>query len=84
MRVPLHFEHQEMERSRCGLLGMWICMSEFHALVSYESTHLRSRVANSLLSLILKTHKVNDALLLSTILSTDLRSLRRRGYNGEI
>lgn len=27
-------------------------------------------------------HKINDSLLFMTILSTDLRALRRRGYNG--
>lgn len=32
--------------------------------------------------LIFESAKVNDALLFMTILSTDLRALRRRGYNG--
>ncbi|KZS96620.1 hypothetical protein SISNIDRAFT_450322, partial [Sistotremastrum niveocremeum HHB9708] len=38
-------------------------------------------VSNTLLASIFRSHKVNDALLFSTILSTDLRALRRRGYN---
>ena len=39
-------------------------------------------VATSLCRLLFDKYKVNDALLFMTILSTDLRSLRRRGYNG--
>lgn len=39
-------------------------------------------VATSLCRLLFDTYKVNDALLFMTILSTDLRALRRRGYNG--
>jgi len=42
----------------------------------------RSRVANSLCRVLFKQPKVNDSLLFMTILSTDLRSLRRRGFNG--
>lgn len=34
--------------------------------------------------LIFDAPKTNDALLLMTILSTDLRSLKRRGYNGKL
>ena len=40
-------------------------------------------VATSLCRLLFDTYKVNDALLFMTILSTDLRALRRRGYNGD-
>ena len=40
-------------------------------------------VATSLCRLLFETYKVNDALLFMTILSTDLRALRRRGYNGD-
>lgn len=40
-------------------------------------------VATSLCRLLFNTYKVNDALLFMTILSTDLRALRRRGYNGD-
>jgi hypothetical protein len=40
-------------------------------------------VATSLCRLLFDTNKVNDALLFMTILSTDLRALRRRGYNGD-
>lgn len=39
-------------------------------------------VATSLCRLLFDTYRVNDALLFMTILSTDLRALRRRGYNG--
>ncbi|KAG8883551.1 hypothetical protein FRB97_006398 [Tulasnella sp. 331] len=38
-------------------------------------------VAHSICKLLLKNHKVNDSLLFMTILSTDLRALRRRGFN---
>ena len=42
-----------------------------------------SRVATSLNRLVFDSPKANDALLFMTILSTDLRSLKRRGYNGK-
>ena len=41
-----------------------------------------SRVSTSLCRFIFESVKVNDALLFMTILSTDLKSLKRRGYNG--
>lgn len=41
-----------------------------------------SRVSTSLCRFIFEAHKVNDALLFMTILSTDLKALKRRGYNG--
>lgn len=40
-------------------------------------------VAASLLRLILDAHKVNDVFLFAMILSTDLYTLQRRGYNGD-
>ena len=40
------------------------------------------RVAISLCRVLFDTPRANDALLFMTILSTDLRALRRRGYNG--
>ena len=40
------------------------------------------RVSISLCRFIFESHKVNDALLFMTILSTDLKALKRRGYNG--
>jgi hypothetical protein len=43
---------------------------------------LASRVSTSLCRLIFESPKVNDALLFMTILSTDLKALKRRGYNG--
>ena len=39
------------------------------------------RVSTSLCRFIFESPKVNDALLFMTILSTDLKALRRRGYN---
>ncbi|KAG6373975.1 hypothetical protein JVT61DRAFT_6145 [Boletus reticuloceps] len=39
-------------------------------------------VATSLCRLLFEKAKVNDTLLFMTILSTDLKALRRRGYNG--
>lgn len=48
----------------------------------WGSVNWRSRVANSLCRVLFKQPKVNDSLLFMTILSTDLRSLRRRGFNG--
>jgi hypothetical protein len=41
-----------------------------------------SRVSTSLCRFIFEAPKVNDALLFMTILSTDLKALKRRGYNG--
>jgi hypothetical protein len=41
-----------------------------------------SRVSISLCRFIFESPKVNDALLFMTILSTDLKALKRRGYNG--
>jgi hypothetical protein len=43
-----------------------------------------TRVATSLCRLLFETVKVNDTLLFMTILSTDLKALKRRGYNGTI
>ncbi|KAG8709370.1 hypothetical protein FRC08_018378 [Ceratobasidium sp. 394] len=40
-----------------------------------------SEVANSLCKVLFATHKINGSLLFMTILSTDLRALKRRGYN---
>ena len=40
------------------------------------------RVSISLCRFIFESPKVNDALLFMTILSTDLKALKRRGYNG--
>ena len=48
----------------------------------WGNVNWRSRVANSLCRVLFKQPKVNDSLLFMTILSTDLRSLRRRGFNG--
>jgi hypothetical protein len=44
---------------------------------------LSARVATSLNRLLFESPKTNDALLFMTILSTDLRALKRRGYNGK-
>lgn len=41
-----------------------------------------TRVATSLCRLLFEKAKVNDILLFMTILSTDLKALKRRGYNG--
>ncbi|CAE6531048.1 unnamed protein product [Rhizoctonia solani] len=38
-------------------------------------------VANSLCNVLFDRHRINDSLLFMTILSTDLRALKRRGYN---
>jgi hypothetical protein len=40
-------------------------------------------IASSMCRLLFDTYKDNDALLFMVILSTDLRTLRRRGYNGD-
>ena len=40
-------------------------------------------IATSLCRLLFYTHKANDALLFMTILSTDIQTLRRRGYPGD-
>jgi hypothetical protein len=40
------------------------------------------RISTSLCRVIFELPKVNDALLFMTILSTDLKVLKQRGYNG--
>src|ERR1700744_5122323 len=42
------------------------------------------RVSTSLCRFLFESPKVNDALLFMTILSTDLKALKRRGYNGTL
>lgn len=49
---------------------------------SAQPAHDECRVAISLNRLLFDSPKANDALLFMTILSTDLRALKRRGYNG--
>lgn len=56
----------------------------FSARSPYADYVFASRVATSMCRLLFESPKVNDALLFMTILSTDLRALRRRGYNGEL
>lgn len=72
--------------SSCGLLQVHksTCMSEFSLLESAPVRLLSrlKRVATSLNRLLFDSPKANDSLLLMTILSTDLRALKRRGYNG--
>jgi len=46
-------------------------------------TMILPRVATSLNRLLFESPKANDALLFMTILSTDLKALKRRGYNGK-
>lgn len=41
------------------------------------------RVSTSICRLLFDSPRASDALLFMTILSTDLRALRRRGYNGK-
>ncbi|KAF8894925.1 hypothetical protein CPB84DRAFT_1816083 [Gymnopilus junonius] len=60
------------QRVRSGPIELWI------------AGHLQPdmyEVATSLNRLLFESPKANDALLFMTILSTDLRSLKRRGYN---
>ena len=40
------------------------------------------RISTSLCRIIFQSSKVKDALLFMTILSTDLKVLKQRGYNG--
>lgn len=60
------------KRSGHGPIELWLSGST--QVDMYE-------VATSLCRLLFETVKVNDALLFMTILSTDLKSLKRRGYN---
>lgn len=60
------------KRSGHGPIELWLSGST--QLDMYE-------VATSLCRLLFETVKVNDALLFMTILSTDLKALKRRGYN---
>lgn len=55
-----------------GAIELWL---------SYSGQVDMYEVATSLCRLLFETVKVNDALLFMTILSTDLKALRRRGYN---
>ena len=61
-------------RESKGAIQLWLAHSS--QVDMYE-------VATSLCRLLFETYKVNDALLFMTILSTDLRALRGRGYNGD-
>ncbi|KAG1726435.1 uncharacterized protein EDB91DRAFT_1263755 [Suillus paluster] len=60
------------KRSGHGPIELWL--SGNSQVDMYE-------VATSLCRLLFETVKVNDALLFMTILSTDLKALKRRGYN---
>ena len=55
-----------------GKVTLWL--SESSQTDLYE-------VADSLCKVLFARHKINDSLLFMTILSTDLRALKRRGYN---
>ncbi|KAL4076679.1 hypothetical protein V8B97DRAFT_2021990 [Scleroderma yunnanense] len=55
-----------------GAIELWL---------SYSGQVDMYEVATSLCRLLFETMKVNDALLFMTILSTDLKALKRRGYN---
>ncbi len=85
MRPPRLLNEKVKDRSNSGLLETprWTCMSEY---VRERATPLFndrvSRVSTSLCRFIFEIPKVNDALLFMTILSTDLKALKRRGYNG--
>jgi hypothetical protein len=65
-------------------VDMYECVIFLLCHLARISLNLVRRVATSLCRLLFETPKNNDALLFMTILSTDLRSLRRRGYNGGI
>ncbi|KZO98233.1 hypothetical protein CALVIDRAFT_535334 [Calocera viscosa TUFC12733] len=58
-------------QGRTGPVTLWVSLSD--SLDWFE-------VANVLCNILFEAHTVNDSLLLSTLLSTDLRALRRRGY----
>ncbi|KAF9529296.1 hypothetical protein CPB83DRAFT_906254 [Crepidotus variabilis] len=62
------------KRQGSGVIELWIATNAQPDM--YE-------VATSLNRLLFESPKTNDALLFMTILSTDLRSLKRRGYNVE-
>jgi len=51
-------------------------------LISQAGTHSLSRVAHAVCQVMFKQHTGNDSLLLSTILSTELKALKRIGYDG--
>ncbi|EJU01784.1 hypothetical protein DACRYDRAFT_107520 [Dacryopinax primogenitus] len=58
-------------QGRSGPVTMWVSTSD--SLDWFE-------VANVLCNILFQAHGVNDSLLLSTLLSTELRALKRRGY----
>ena len=87
--LPQWLDAMVLARLNCGLLETpkSTCMSTLPILQNLYIIRLLnsklSRVATSLNRLIFDSPKANDALLFMTILSTDLRSLKRRGYNGK-
>jgi hypothetical protein len=55
---------------------------ELRCLTDLIHTYCRYRVSSTMCRILFKEPKLNDSLLFMTILSTDLRALRRRGFNG--
>jgi hypothetical protein len=58
-------------------------MSKLNETSLPRNIYTTCRVATSLCRLLFDTPKINDALLFMAILSTDLRTLKRGGYNGQ-
>jgi hypothetical protein len=77
------------KRISFGPIQLWLAgnveldMYEYVVTLRYGNQVLiYRRVATALCRILFEAPKANDALLFMTILSTDLRSLKRRGYNG--
>lgn len=79
------------KRIRTGPIELWLAghtqvdmfESVFYVTpAAYCGTDIHGRVSIALCNMLFETPKINDTLLFMTILSTDLKALRRRGYNG--
>lgn len=78
------------ERQGKGPIELWLAgNTQVIPIPVYTSILLMNtqvdmyEVSTSLCRFLFEAPKINDALLFMTILSTDLRALRRRGYNGQ-
>ncbi|KAG6820876.1 hypothetical protein H0H93_010220 [Arthromyces matolae] len=71
-----------LRKANTGPIQLWLADNAQIDLYDNRVKNHVSRVATSLNNQIFTSPKANDALLFMTILSTDLKALKRRGYNG--
>ncbi|KAJ2913257.1 hypothetical protein MD484_g7175, partial [Candolleomyces efflorescens] len=80
--TQLRFANQSIKRSReTSAIAQRIKNGHIQLWIAGNTQTDMYDVATSLTKQLFDSPKANDALLLMTILSTDLRSLKRRGYN---